>query len=174
MMVEHDASYGRPYPRSVARRQRWLTTVHTWVYQLSGGRLGATLLGMPMLLLTTWGRRTGQLRTAPLLYLPVPEGFVLVASNGGARQHPTWWFNLQTNPNALVQVGATRGHVTARSATSDERHRFWPLLLHIYPTYADYQARTDREIPLVVLEPQDTYLADQVPTRYKHLSEPER
>ncbi|HWQ12601.1 MAG TPA: nitroreductase/quinone reductase family protein [Roseiflexaceae bacterium] len=161
-------TYGRPYPRRAARWQRVLTTIHTLAYRLSGGRLGATLLGMPMLLLTTRGRRTGRLRTAPLLYLPVDDVFVLVASNGGARVHPTWWFNLQASPEALVQIGPVRGRVHARGATAAERQRFWPLLLQLYPPYARYQARTDREIPLVVLQPRDAALYDAVPLRWQN------
>jgi deazaflavin-dependent oxidoreductase (nitroreductase family) len=121
MVIDSAGAYGRPYPRRVAHRQRLLTTLHTLVYQLRGGRIGATLLGMPMLLLTTWGRRTGQLRTAPLLYLPVDDVFVLVASNGGARRHPTWWFNVRANPEALVQIGPVRGRVHAVPATPAER-----------------------------------------------------
>jgi deazaflavin-dependent oxidoreductase (nitroreductase family) len=158
MMTGASATFGRPYPRHVARRQRLLTTIHMFVYRLSGGRIGATLLGMPMLLLTTWGRRTGKLRTAPLLYLPVDDVFVLVASNGGAKQHPTWWFNLQAHPEALVQIGPVRGRVQAVPATPPERRRFWPLLLQVYPAYAQYQARTDREIPLLVFQPIDMEL----------------
>jgi deazaflavin-dependent oxidoreductase (nitroreductase family) len=166
--MQHDrpASYGRPYPRHVARRQALLTTLHTLVYRLSGGRLGTTLLGMPMLLLTTWGRHTGRLRTAPLLYLPVDGVFVLVASNGGARQHPTWWFNLRARPEVLVQVGPVRGRAQARAATGDERRRYWPLLLQVYPPYSRYQARTDREIPLVILQPIDAQLYRHLPARY--------
>lgn len=169
MMIDSPGAYGRPYPRSVARRQRVLTTLHTLAYQLSGGRIGATLLGMPMLLLTTWGRRTGKLRTAPLLYLPVDDVFVLVASNGGAQRHPTWWFNLRANPDALIQIGPVRGRVHAVPATHAERHRFWPLLLRVYPPYTRYQARTDREIPLVVLHPVDTELYRYVPRRYQQV-----
>lgn len=161
------ATYGRPYPRHAAWRQGLLTTAHTIAYRLSGGRLGETLFGMPMLLLTTWGRRTGKLRTAPLLYLPVDNVFVLVASNGGALHHPTWWFNLQANQNALVQIGPTRGRVRAVAASPEERRRFWPLLLQLYPPYAQYQARTDREIPLSVLHPIDTALYNAVPKSYR-------
>jgi deazaflavin-dependent oxidoreductase (nitroreductase family) len=168
-MIDSAGIYGRPYPRSVARHQRLLTTLHILAYQLSGGRIGATLLGMPMLLLTTWGRRSGRLRTAPLLYLPVDNVFVLVASNGGARRHTTWWFNLRANPEALVQIGAARGRAHAAPATQAERQRFWPLLLRVYPPYARYQARTDREIPLVVLRPIDTELYRYVPRRYQQI-----
>jgi F420H(2)-dependent quinone reductase len=167
-------TFGRPYPRQAARRQRRLTTLHTLVYQLSGGRIGATLLGMPMLLLTTWGRRTGRLRTAPLLYLPIDDVFVLVASNGGARHHPTWWFNLQAKAEALVQIGSVRGRVHAAPAPPAEVPRFWSLLLLVYPPYTRYQARTDREIPLVVLHPIDTELYRYVPPRYRQVHVPER
>ncbi len=170
MIIDSPATYGRPYPRHVARLQGLVTKLHILVYRLSRGRFGATLLGMPMLLLTTWGRRTGRLRTAPLLYLPVDNLLILVASNGGARQHPTWWFNLQAKPHALVQIGPARGRVRARAATPEEHSRFWPLLLQLYPPYARYQERTDRLIPLVVLHPIDAQLRHYRPTRYKRLS----
>ena len=173
-MIDRTATYGRPYTRSIARQQGWLTKLHTLVYQLSGGRLGATLLGMPMLLLSTWGRRTGQMRTAPLLYLPIDGAFVLVASNGGALHHPTWWFNLHTNPHALVQIGPERGRVQARAATPDEHRRYWPMLLQVYPPYDRYQARTDRQIPLVILQPIDKQLYQHVPKRYKRALADER
>src|SRR6266508_3131302 len=168
-MTGQSATFGRPYPRQVAWRQGLLTKTHTLVDRLSGGRLGATLLGMPMLLLTTWGRRSGKLRTTPLLYIPVNDMFVLVASNGGALHHPTWWFNLQAHPDALVQIGPTRGRVQAVPVSPDERRRFWPLLLQIYPPYARYQARTDRGIPLIALHPIDTDLYQFVPARYRQV-----
>lgn len=160
-------SFGRPYPRSAARWQGVLTTIHIAAYRLSGGRLGTTLFGMPMLLLTTIGRRTGKLRTAPLLYLPIDDIFVLVASNGGARYSPTWWYNLQTYPQALVQIGPFRGRVDTRQATSEERLRFWPKLLQVYPTYDRYQALTDRLIPVVVVKPIDPEVYQGVPEHYR-------
>ncbi len=137
-MTNEPATFGRPFPRHVAWRQGLLTKFHTLVYCLSGGRLGVTLLGMPMLLLTTWGRRTSKLRTTPLLYLPVDDVFVLVASNGGALHHPIWWFNLQAHPDALVQIGPTRGRVQAVAASPDERRRFWRIISILWGTlYAD-------------------------------------
>lgn len=169
-MIDQIGTFGRPYPPHVAWWQGLLTKTHTALYRLTGGRIGGTLLGMPMLLLTTWGRRTGKLRTAPLLYLPVDDVFVLVASNGGARRHPTWWFNLQAHPEALVQIGPSRGRVYAEQASRGDRKRFWPLLLHIYPPYARYQARTDREIPLIALRPIDQVLYDGVPARFKQIA----
>ena len=165
--MERNARYGRSYTPGIARRQGWLTSLHTAVYRLSGGRVGATLLGMPMLLLTTIGRRTGRLPTAPLLYVPVESFFVLVASNGGARHHPTWWFNLQSHPEALVQIGAQRGRVRAQPATPAEQQHLWPLMVQMYPPYQRYQARTDRVIPLVLLHPRDSNLARDLPPRYR-------
>ncbi len=158
-MTAQPATFGRPYPWHVAWRQGLLTKTHALVYRLSGGRLGTTLLGMPMLLLTTWGRRSGKLQTTSLLYLPVDDVLVLVASNGGALHHPTWWFNLQAHPEALVQIGSARGWVWAGPVSPADRRRFWPLLLQLYPPYARYQARTDRTIPLIALHPIDTELA---------------
>lgn len=143
------------------------TTLHTAAYRLSKGRIGATLLGMPMLLLSTWGRRSGKLRTAPLLYLPIDGMFVLVASNGGALRNPTWWYNLQANPEALVQIGSVRGRVRATGATPEQHERYWPMLLRIYPGYAEYQSRTDRPIPLVLLHPLDAELLSAVPARHR-------
>lgn len=166
-MTREIGSFGNPYPRSKARRQGLLTTAHTLAYRLSGGRLGGTLLGMPMLLLTTRGRRTGKLRTAPLLYLPVDEDLVLVASNGGAVRSPTWYYNLLDYPEALAQVGAARGRVRARVATPEEREARWPLLVQIYPGYTVYQSRTDRTIPLLLLRPIDAELDAAVPPRFR-------
>lgn len=150
-MSSTEAPIGRPYPQHVARIQRAFTTLHTAAYRLTGGRLGGTLIGIPMLLLTTWGRRSGQLRTSPLLYVPIDEGFAIVASNGGAAKHPTWWFNLQAHPEALAQVGAERIIVHAATASPVRRSELWPQLLAIYPQYAEYQKLTNREIPVVVL-----------------------
>lgn len=161
-MTAPSATYGRPYPNYVARIQRSITTVHTLFYRLSAGRIGGTLIGLPMLLLTTWGRRTGKLRTAPLLYLPVDGMMVIVGSNGGALQHPTWWFNLRAKPEALVQVDGTRGRVRSREASEEEHRHIWPMLVEIYPQYQNYQQRTDRPIPLLLLEPIDEPLTHVV------------
>jgi len=160
-------TYGRPYPPQAARSQRLVTDLHLLAYRLSGGRIGGTLVGMPMLLLSTWGRKSGKLRTAPLLYLPVDGALVLVASNGGAARSPTWFYNLAANPRALAQVGPVRGEVHATVATASERARLWPLLLQVYPTYDSYQARTDREIPVVLLHPRDSALLRHIPPRYR-------
>ena len=142
---------GRPYPAHVAFLQRLVTTAHTAAYRLTGGAIGGTIAGLPMLLLTTIGRRTNQLRTAPLLYLRDGDDLVIVASNGGAAKHPTWWLNLQARPRALVQVEDRRFTVRAQQASASERDRLWPLVVALYPSYKQYQARTARPIPVIVL-----------------------
>ena len=109
--------------------------------------------GAPICLLTTVGRKSGRDRTVPLLYLPDGDNLVIVASKGGMSTHPAWYLNLLAEPRAVVETGSRRRAVTARAATDDERARMWPQLVAVYRFFAEYQARTDRLIPLVVLEP---------------------
>lgn len=155
LIEQADALRGRPYPAHVAFLQRLVTTTHTAAYRLTGGAIGGTIAGLPMLLLTTIGRRTNQLRTAPLLYGRDGDDLVIVASNGGAAKHPTWWLNLQARPRALVQVDDRRFVVHAQQAFGAERDRLWPQLVAIYPPYAQYQDRTARPIPVIVLRPNE-------------------
>ncbi len=143
----------RPFGPLVANSQRLATGIHTFMYRLSGGRIGGRMVGSPVLLLTTIGRKSGKERTLPLLYLKDGETIVLVASNGGAAKHPLWWSNLQTNPQAKIQIGAHTQTMTATLADSEDRSRLWPRLVAMYPGYADYQKRTPREIPVVLLRP---------------------
>jgi deazaflavin-dependent oxidoreductase (nitroreductase family) len=104
-----------------------------------------------VLLLHHVGRRSGQERVAPLLYLPDGDDLIIVASYGGAPKSPAWFHNLRAQPQTVVQVGREKRRVTAREATAAERARLWPALVDLYPAYGDYQARTERQIPLVVL-----------------------
>jgi len=135
---------------------RWLialiTALHRFVYRASGGWIGGRLPGQRFLLLVTRGRRTGQLRTMPLLYVPDGERFVVVGSNGGDDRPPAWWLNLQAQPAAEVQVDRARHRVTARQARGAELEALWRRLEASYRYYADYRLRTAREIPVVVLE----------------------
>ena len=125
-----------------------------WVYRASGGRLGGRFLrGAPVMLLTTLGRRSGEPRIAPLIYLEDGDNVVTVASKGGSARHPLWYRNLQANPDVEVQIGADKREFRARTASAEEKDRLWPRLTMIYPDYDDYQARTDRDIPVVILEP---------------------
>jgi deazaflavin-dependent oxidoreductase (nitroreductase family) len=167
MTAADTGTFGRRYRRADARLQGFFTTLHTAAYRLTGGRVGQTLFGMPMLLLTTRGRKTGRLRTAPLLYLPDGPDLVLVGSNGGAQRSPTWVYNLESYPAAIVQIGPARGEVGSRRATPEERARLWPRMVAVYPGYADYQRKTDREIPLLLLTPRDQALYDAVPPRFR-------
>jgi deazaflavin-dependent oxidoreductase (nitroreductase family) len=127
--------------------------VNTLVYRLSGGRFGNRVKGAPVLLLDHIGRKSGQVRTAPLLYLRDDGNIVIVASRGGSDASPAWWLNLQAHPETAVQIGRERLSVVAREATEEEKARLWPRLVEMYPDYAVYQTRTARQIPVVILTP---------------------
>jgi deazaflavin-dependent oxidoreductase (nitroreductase family) len=128
---------------------------HTFLYRHSGGRIGHSLPGVEgrMLLLDHVGARSGALRTSPLLYVDDGDDVVIVASKGGFPQHPAWYHNLLAHPDTTVQIGGERRPVHARVATAGECDRLWPLAVEAYGGYRDYEARTDRKIPLLVLEP---------------------
>ena len=133
---------------------RILGGIHNWVYRLSGGRVAGKMGKAPVLLLTTTGRKSGRPRTNPLLYAPaVHNGYMVIASKGGADQHPLWYLNLQANPLAAVTVGRETRQVRARTAEGDERERLWRSLADVYPGYDKYAKKTSRRIPVVVLEP---------------------
>jgi len=131
-----------------------LLTVHQWLYEQSDGRIGASLGGRPMLLLRTVGRRTRQPRTAALLYVRDGDAYVVIASKGGAPQHPGWFHNLTTQPDVEIQVGRERIPVRARVADGEERARLWTRADEVNQgQYGTYQSRTSRVIPVVVLTP---------------------
>jgi deazaflavin-dependent oxidoreductase (nitroreductase family) len=129
----------------------------TWVrehidnYVATGGREGHLWRGVPTLLLTTTGRKSGERRRTALIYGRDGEDYVVVASYGGAPNHPAWYLNLEADPVVEVQVGDEVFTAKARTADAQERERVWPRLAAIWPDYDSYQAKTDREIPLVVL-----------------------
>jgi deazaflavin-dependent oxidoreductase (nitroreductase family) len=130
------------------------TGLHRRIFAVSGGRVLARWGGSPVVMLTTTGRRTGLPRTT-MLASPVQEGdrIVVVASNGGAPSHPDWFLNLQARGQADVVMRGVRARMSARTATLEERARLWPRIISRSPSYARYQERTSREIPLVLLEP---------------------
>ena len=131
-----------------------LLAVHQWLYETSDGRIGASLGGRPMLLLRTVGRRTRAPRTAALLYVRDAKAYVVIASKGGAPQHPGWFHNLVAEPVVEIQVGRERIPVRARIAEGDERARLWARADEVNQgQYAIYQSRTKRPIPVVVLDP---------------------
>jgi deazaflavin-dependent oxidoreductase (nitroreductase family) len=127
--------------------------IHQWLYEKSDGRIGANLAGRPMLLLRTVGAKTGKQRTNALLYVPTSGDFTVIASTGGGPKHPGWYHNLLARPEAEVQVGRERIPVHARVAEGDERERLWAEANRINRGgYDGYQAKTERRIPVVVLE----------------------
>jgi F420H(2)-dependent quinone reductase len=132
---------------------RVMTVANVWLFRMTGGRLGARFPGgAPICLVTTRGRKSGVLRTVALLYLQDGERVVIVGSKGGMSHHPAWYLNLRADPRCEVEIGRTRVPMRARVAAPDERRALWPRLVAMYPDYAGYQARTTREIPVVVCE----------------------
>ena len=131
-----------------------ISIIHEFLYRASGGRLGANLLGRPMLLLITKGRKTGRERTAPLQYMPHGDDFVVIASYAGNPSHPEWYLNLKSNPGVEVQAGRNRYRMRADTATGEERERVWNAAVDFYPGYVKYQKAVDRTIPVVVLRKQ--------------------
>jgi F420H(2)-dependent quinone reductase len=133
---------------------RRLMGAHAAVYRATNGLIGHRFPGSPpMLLIDHVGAKSGTRRSTPLVYAEDGEDIVLVASKGGYPKNPAWFHNLMAHPDTTVQVGAHRRSVHARTATQHERERLWALMVGVYGGYEDYRRRTDREIPLVVLEP---------------------
>jgi deazaflavin-dependent oxidoreductase (nitroreductase family) len=131
---------------------RILGGLHKRVYRLTGGKVGGRIGKLPVLLLTTIGRKSGRPRTQPLAYTRVGDGYAVIASKGGAAQHPLWYLNLRANPLAEVTVGRDTRKVRARDAEGEERERLWRALADLYPGYDRYAQKTSRRIPVVVLE----------------------
>jgi deazaflavin-dependent oxidoreductase (nitroreductase family) len=126
---------------------------HVRVYRATNGEKGYQWRGTTILLLTTTGRASGQERTTPLIHrTDGNDCWVVVASKGGAPDHPDWYKNLEANPEVSIQVKGERIPVRARTAQGDERQRLWKLMTDVWPPYDDYQEKTEREIPVVVLE----------------------
>jgi len=137
-----------------------MARVNVAVYKLTRGRIGGTWrVGagwkdpVPICLVEHRGRRTGKLRTTPLVYLRDQDRVVVVASQAGRPQHPLWFRNLEADPEVTVQIRGDRRPMRARTADSSERAELWPRLVDLYRDYDSYQSWTDREIPVVILEP---------------------
>ena len=126
---------------------------HIAAYRDTGGEVGYLWNGVPTLLLTVIGRRSDEPRTSALIFARDGDDYLVVASMGGAPMHPNWYLNLQSQPAAEIQVRDQRIAVTARTADPDEKPRLWAIMTGVWPNYDAYQARTDRDIPVVVLSP---------------------
>lgn len=125
---------------------------HVRSYLATNGEDGHLYQGWPTLLLTTRGRKSGKLRRTALIYQQDGDRYLLVASNAAAPKHPAWYVNLVANPEVTVQVGADTFTARARTATPEEKRLLWPRMTAIFPLYDTYQAQTDRELPLVILD----------------------
>lgn len=123
------------------------------LYEGSGGTEGTTLRGMPVVVLTTRGAKSGRVRKSPLMRVEHDGTYAVVASLGGAPKHPVWYHNLVADPRVELQDGPVRQDMTAREVTGEEKALWWDRAVGAYPDYADYQEKTDREIPVFVLEP---------------------
>ena len=139
--------------RPLALAMKYFARAHIWAYRRTNGRVGARLLWFPAALVTTTGRKTGRQRTTPTLYLGDGDRVVLPASFGGRDANPGWYRNLKSNPEVHLQIRGEHLDLTARDATDDERKRYWPKLIRMYPPYRGYREAADRKIPLVVCEP---------------------
>jgi F420H(2)-dependent quinone reductase len=135
-----------PSPSDWAREQVEL-------YESSGGTQGTTLRGMPVVVMTTVGAKTGKLRKTPVMRVEHEGSYAAVASLGGAPKHPVWYHNLVANPQLELQDGPVKKDMVAREVTGEEKATWWARAVEAYPDYADYQTKTDREIPVFVLEP---------------------
>ncbi|MEU5312140.1 nitroreductase family deazaflavin-dependent oxidoreductase [Streptomyces sp. NPDC021562] len=125
------------------------------LYESSGGTQGNTLMdtGLPVILLTTLGAKSGKIRKTPLMRVEHDGKYAVVASQGGAPKHPVWYFNVKSQPHVELQDGTVKQDMTAREVTGAEKAEWWERAVAAYPPYADYQKKTDREIPVFVLEP---------------------
>jgi len=127
--------------------------LHRLIYRLSGGRIFIRSLGCPVILLTTTGRKSGEPRTAPIFGFPEGQSIVVVPSNAGKERYPSWYLNLRANPQAQVQLGRQVRQLKAREATPEECERLWPILIHRYGGFEFYRQRTERHIPILILDP---------------------
>jgi deazaflavin-dependent oxidoreductase (nitroreductase family) len=141
--------------RAIRGMMKITNPIHTRIYRDTRGRFGRRWSNgrQPTLLLTTTGRRTGEPRTQPLGYVGDGDGLVVMGSNAGLPRHPTWYLNLQANPDVTIELEGEKRRMRARTAEGTERERFWEIVSTRYPMYVGYQAGISRQIPVVVLEP---------------------
>jgi deazaflavin-dependent oxidoreductase (nitroreductase family) len=141
--------HGKPPPRWVLKL---FTKINVFVYKLSGGRLMNKLSGMPIVVITMTGAKSGRRKTIPLMYVPHDQGFILVASQGGAPKHPAWYYNLVKYPQIDITYDGQTRKFTARQVDDEEKAALWPTCVEYYPPYDQYQKRTERNIPVFLCE----------------------
>jgi deazaflavin-dependent oxidoreductase (nitroreductase family) len=122
-------------------------------YESSGGTEGTALRGLPVIVLTSKGAKSGKIRKTPLMRVEHGGRYAVVASQGGAPKHPTWYHNLVSDPHVELQDGPVKQDMIAREVTGEEKAQWWDRAVEAFPDYADYQKKTDREIPVFILEP---------------------
>lgn len=133
---------------------KWMSRVNTWIFKKSGGKLGNKFLrGAEVGILTTTGRKSGEPRDSPLLFLQEGRRIVLVASQGGRATNPMWYLNLKANPAISFQTKKEKLDLVAREATDAERDEYWPKLDAMYPDFVNYRSYTDRKIPIIICDP---------------------
>ena len=140
--------------KAVGTGIKWMSRANTWLFKKSGGKLGNKFLrGAEVGILTTTGRKSGEPRDSPLLFLQEGRRIVLVASQGGRATNPMWYLNLKADPKIRFQTKAGVFDLIARDATDAERDEYWPKLDAMYPDFVDYRSYTDRKIPIIFLDP---------------------
>ena len=130
-----------------------MVSVGVFLYRLTGGGIGGRVQSLPVLLLTTTGRKSGKTRTVPVGFLRDGSAYVIIASNAGLPRHPAWFLNLESHPQATIQVKKRQMQVKAETANPEKRRELWARLMEVAPGYANYEKRTSREIPVVILHP---------------------
>ena len=151
-------STARPYTASQERLGsffiRYFSRLNRFFYRLSGGKLfGTWMRGGAIGILGHRGRKSGKALSSPLVYLPDGDRLIIIASKGGMSKHPLWYLNLCANPDCEFEIGSTKRAYRARTATAEEKRAYWPRILAMNPDFDVYQARTTRDIPVVILEP---------------------
>ncbi|NNK44824.1 MAG: nitroreductase family deazaflavin-dependent oxidoreductase [Myxococcales bacterium] len=142
------------YRRLRARALKAMFKAHAQVYERSGGRIGAWF-GLPTLLLSVRGRKSGKTFSTPLVYFEDRDSYVVVGSDGAAKRDPQWWKNLQVNPRCEVRIGRRKLSAKASLASGADRERLWEIGKTVNPMWSRYQTRTERELPVVVLTPDE-------------------
>ena len=147
-------------PKLLPRLLKVMGAINVWLYRVTGGRLGnnwrigpALTKPAPICLLTTTGHKSGKLRTSPLVFMADGDRVLLAASMGGMPRHPFWYVNLSAHPDVQVQIGTATRPMRARTADGSERTELWRKMIEVYAGFDDYQSYTEREIPVVILEP---------------------